>query len=93
MLHLLQIVNASDVMVVVSRWYGKIVAQSQYPFWALCRASCSVSSGSQPLPCTAGGVLLGPARFQHINNAARELLERCGHIHTGPAGSKAKGKN
>ena len=28
LLHLLQIVNASDVMVVVSRWYGKTVAQS-----------------------------------------------------------------
>lgn len=34
-----------------------------------------------------GGVLLGPSRFTHINNAARELLERCGYI-TG----KAEGK-
>eukprot|EP00891_Asterochloris_glomerata_P005293 jgi/Astpho2/5293/Aster-x1287 len=61
LLHLLQVVNASDVMVVVSRWYG--------------------------------GVLLGPARFQHINNAARDLLDKCGHVHTGPASGKAKGKN
>jgi putative IMPACT (imprinted ancient) family translation regulator len=27
-----------------------------------------------------GGVLLGPARFTHINNAARELLEQCKYI-------------
>lgn len=26
-----------------------------------------------------GGVLLGPARFSHINNAARVLLEQEGH--------------
>ena len=31
LLHLLQVVNASDVMVVVSRWYGKTVAQSLCP--------------------------------------------------------------
>ncbi|GMH42336.1 hypothetical protein BSKO_10255 [Bryopsis sp. KO-2023] len=43
LLHLLQVSGASDVIVVVSRWYG--------------------------------GILLGPARFSHINNAARDLLE------------------
>ena len=30
-----------------------------------------------------GGVLLGPARFTHINNAARQLLDQCGYIRTG----------
>lgn len=27
-----------------------------------------------------GGVLLGPARFTHINNAARQLLDECGYV-------------
>lgn len=42
LLHLLSIVDARNVFVVVSRWFG--------------------------------GVLLGPARFSHINNAARMLV-------------------
>jgi hypothetical protein len=41
-------VDARDVVVVVSRWYG--------------------------------GIQLGPARFAHINNAARELLGAHGYI-------------
>ena len=48
LLHLLQIVNADNVMVIVTRWYG--------------------------------GVHLGPARFTHINNAARILLDQEGYI-------------
>jgi len=48
LMHLLQIVDAQNVIVVVSRWYG--------------------------------GVKLGPARFSHINNSARKLLEKCGCI-------------
>ena len=27
-----------------------------------------------------GGILLGPDRFKHINNAARTLLDACGYI-------------
>ncbi|KAK7873947.1 hypothetical protein R5R35_012957 [Gryllus longicercus] len=42
LLHLLQILNVKNVLVVVSRWYG--------------------------------GVHLGPDRFRHINNAARQVL-------------------
>ncbi|MXQ96403.1 hypothetical protein E5288_WYG002922 [Bos mutus] len=42
LLHLMEILNVRDVMVVVSRWYG--------------------------------GVLLGPDRFKHINNCARNIL-------------------
>ena len=30
-----------------------------------------------------GGVKLGPARFTHINNAARELLVAQGYVATG----------
>lgn len=45
-LHLLEIVDAKNVLVVVSRWYG--------------------------------GILLGPDRFKHINNAARQVLEQAG---------------
>ncbi|KAJ7299731.1 hypothetical protein O6H91_Y167500 [Diphasiastrum complanatum] len=48
LLHLLQIADALDVVVVVSRWFG--------------------------------GILLGPNRFKHINNAARSLLSACGYI-------------
>lgn len=48
LLHLLQITDAVNVVIVVSRWYG--------------------------------GVLLGPARFTHINNAARVLLDKEGYI-------------
>ncbi len=60
LLHLLQMVDARDVVVVVSRWYG--------------------------------GTLLGPARFTHINNAARELLDSCGYIQGRGEGHSSKGK-
>ncbi|RXN01524.1 Protein IMPACT [Acipenser ruthenus] len=42
LLHLLQILDVRNVLVVVSRWYG--------------------------------GILLGPDRFKHINNCARNIL-------------------
>ncbi|KAI4470186.1 impact-related [Holotrichia oblita] len=48
LLHLLQILNVTNVFVVVSRWYG--------------------------------GVQLGPDRFRHINNAARQVLGEAGVI-------------
>ncbi|XP_045125053.1 protein IMPACT-B-like isoform X2 [Portunus trituberculatus] len=48
MLHLLQILDVVNVMVVVTRWYG--------------------------------GIHLGPDRFKHINNAARQILDSCGYI-------------
>ena len=48
LLHLLQILNAKNVVVIVSRWYG--------------------------------GILLGPDRFKHINNAARTLLMEHGYV-------------
>lgn len=48
LLHLLQILDIKNTVIVVSRWYG--------------------------------GVKLGPARFTHINNAARLLLEKCGRL-------------
>jgi len=48
LLHLLEILDAVDTLVVVSRWYG--------------------------------GTHLGPDRFKHINNAARQVLETAGVI-------------
>uniref|UniRef100_A0A3B3DJF6 Impact RWD domain protein n=1 Tax=Oryzias melastigma TaxID=30732 RepID=A0A3B3DJF6_ORYME len=48
LLHLLQILDVHNVMVVVSRWYG--------------------------------GVLLGPDRFKHINNCARNILVEEGYV-------------
>ncbi|XP_013855234.1 protein IMPACT [Austrofundulus limnaeus] len=47
LLHLLQILDVRNVMVVVSRWYG--------------------------------GILLGPDRFKHINNCARNILVEEGY--------------
>jgi len=58
--HLLDILDCSNHMVVVSRWYG--------------------------------GILLGPDRFKHINNAARSVMEQADAIPKGtPSGGK-KGK-
>ncbi|KAL3275538.1 hypothetical protein HHI36_020297 [Cryptolaemus montrouzieri] len=48
LLHLLQILNLENVMIVVSRWYG--------------------------------GIQLGPDRFKHITNAARQALDNGGFI-------------
>ncbi|KAI4896857.1 hypothetical protein NFI96_016909, partial [Prochilodus magdalenae] len=47
LLHLLQILDVRNVLVVVSRWYG--------------------------------GILLGPDRFKHINNCARNILVQEGY--------------
>ena len=58
MLHLLQVLDVVDVLVVVSRWYG--------------------------------GVHLGPDRFKHINNSARQVLELAGVL--GERQGKKKGK-
>ena len=56
MLHLLQLLDVKNVLVVVSRWYG--------------------------------GVHLGPDRFKHINNAARQVLELAGLISDRPVKKK-----
>ncbi|KAI8053766.1 ribosomal protein S5 domain 2-type protein [Syncephalis plumigaleata] len=58
LLHLLQIVDAQNVVVVVSRWYG--------------------------------GIQLGPDRFKHINNAARQLLATNGYINNNDTNTNAK---
>jgi hypothetical protein len=62
LLHLLQIADCRNVVVVVSRWFG--------------------------------GILLGPSRFTHINNCARDLLEKTGFIVSNSSnngGGKKKG--
>ncbi|KAM3620245.1 uncharacterized protein V6R79_020297 [Siganus canaliculatus] len=56
LLHLLQILDVRNVVVVVSRWYG--------------------------------GILLGPDRFKHINNCARNILVEEGY--TASADDSAK---
>ncbi|KAJ8395019.1 hypothetical protein AAFF_G00039700 [Aldrovandia affinis] len=65
LLHLLQILDVRNVMVVVSRWYG--------------------------------GILLGPDRFKHINNCARNILVQENYTDlpedTSKAGGKTKAKN
>ncbi|XP_073333131.1 protein IMPACT [Pagrus major] len=62
LLHLLQILDVRNVMVVVSRWYG--------------------------------GILLGPDRFKHINNCARNILVEEGYTasmdETAKSGAKTK---
>uniref|UniRef100_A0A3B4X6C1 Impact RWD domain protein n=1 Tax=Seriola lalandi dorsalis TaxID=1841481 RepID=A0A3B4X6C1_SERLL len=58
LLHLLQILDVRNVMVVVSRWYG--------------------------------GILLGPDRFKHINNCARNILVEEGYTASSDAAAKNK---
>nr|XP_033789742.1 protein IMPACT isoform X2 [Geotrypetes seraphini] len=50
LLHLMQILDVCNVMVIVSRWYG--------------------------------GILLGPDRFKHINNSARNILVEENYINS-----------
>ncbi|GAA6104054.1 protein IMPACT isoform X3 [Tachysurus ichikawai] len=61
LLHLLQILDVRNVLVVVSRWYG--------------------------------GILLGPDRFKHINNCARNILVQEGYAETLDEASKPGGKS
>ncbi|XP_042664598.1 protein IMPACT isoform X1 [Centrocercus urophasianus] len=61
LLHLMQILNVQNVLVVVSRWYG--------------------------------GILLGPDRFKHINNCARNILVEYNYVHSVEESSKPAGKN
>uniref|UniRef100_H2QED1 Protein IMPACT n=1 Tax=Pan troglodytes TaxID=9598 RepID=H2QED1_PANTR len=61
LLHLMEILNVKNVMVVVSRWYG--------------------------------GILLGPDRFKHINNCARNILVEKNYTNSPEESSKALGKN
>ncbi|KAM5136521.1 protein IMPACT isoform 1-T1 [Callospermophilus lateralis] len=61
LLHLMEILNVRNVMVVVSRWYG--------------------------------GILLGPDRFKHINNCARNLLVEKNYTSSPEESSKGLGKN
>lgn len=60
LLHLLQILDVRDVLVVVSRWYG--------------------------------GILLGPDRFKHINNCARNILVEEGYAASADEAVKSGGK-
>ncbi|XP_072324613.1 protein IMPACT isoform X2 [Scyliorhinus torazame] len=57
LLHLLQILNARNVLVVVSRWYG--------------------------------GILLGPDRFKHISNCARNVLADEGYTELAEEGQRS----
>ncbi|XP_050798010.1 protein IMPACT isoform X3 [Gopherus flavomarginatus] len=61
LLHLMQILNVRNVLVVVSRWYG--------------------------------GILLGPDRFKHINNCARNILVEYSYTSSAEESSKQLGKN
>ncbi|XP_069006745.1 protein IMPACT isoform X2 [Embiotoca jacksoni] len=60
LLHLLQILDVRNVIVVVSRWYG--------------------------------GILLGPDRFKHINNCARNILVEEGYTACMDEATKSGGK-
>ncbi|EDL75025.1 imprinted and ancient, isoform CRA_b [Rattus norvegicus] len=60
LLHLMEILNVKNVMVVVSRWYG--------------------------------GILLGPDRFKHINNCARNILVEKNFTNSPEESAKSFGK-
>lgn len=59
LLHLMEILNVKNVLVVVSRWYG--------------------------------GILLGPDRFKHINNCARNILVEKNFTNTPEEPAKTSG--
>ncbi|KAH0617765.1 hypothetical protein JD844_016338 [Phrynosoma platyrhinos] len=61
LLHLMQILDVHNVLVVVSRWYG--------------------------------GILLGPDRFKHINNCARNILVEKNYTNSAENLSKQMGKH
>ncbi|XP_073532816.1 protein IMPACT isoform X2 [Phyllobates terribilis] len=61
LLHLMQILDARNVLVVVSRWYG--------------------------------GILLGPDRFKHINNCARNILIEHHYTNSADESGKHAGKS
>ncbi|KAL2090255.1 hypothetical protein ACEWY4_014943 [Coilia grayii] len=61
LLHLLQILDVRNVMVVVTRWYG--------------------------------GILLGPDRFKHINNCARNILVQEGYTDSPEEAAKGGGRS
>uniref|UniRef100_A0A8C3MNI0 Uncharacterized protein n=1 Tax=Geospiza parvula TaxID=87175 RepID=A0A8C3MNI0_GEOPR len=61
LLHLMQILNVHNVLVVVSRWYG--------------------------------GILLGPDRFKHINNCARNVLVEYDYVPSTEESSRQAGKS
>ncbi|XP_029447013.1 protein IMPACT isoform X2 [Rhinatrema bivittatum] len=61
LLHLMQILDARNVLVVVSRWYG--------------------------------GILLGPDRFKHINNSARNILVEHNYTNSTEESAKQMRKN
>lgn len=62
LLHLLQILNVKNIVVIVTRWYG--------------------------------GILLGPDRFKHYNNSAREIMKVAGLVERSSdlKDSKSKGR-
>lgn len=62
LLHLLQILDVKNIVVIVTRWYG--------------------------------GILLGPDRFKHYNNCARDIMKVAGLVESSSdlKDSKSKGK-
>ena len=56
LLHLLQILQGRNVVVIVTRWYG--------------------------------GILLGPDRFKHYNNCARDVMKLAGLVDNSPSDLK-----
>jgi putative IMPACT (imprinted ancient) family translation regulator len=63
-LHLLQITNSVNVIVVVSRWWGP-------PHQSLTQHTRAHAYWAVVAVHRYGGIQLGPDRFKHINNAAR----------------------
>ena len=88
LLHMLEMMNVRNVMVVVSRcgsqWRSAVFSGCAFSEW-LCDWRCETSlqfleGADRCATCLRwyGGVLLGPQRFTVINNVARVLLEECG---------------
>lgn len=61
LLHLLQILEVKNIVVIVTRWYG--------------------------------GILLGPDRFKHYNNCARDVMKVAGLVDSSPDLKDSKSKS
>jgi hypothetical protein len=70
LLHLLQILEVTNVVVIVSRWYGGKV---RIIFNELSQLNIFSLHNLQ-------GVLLHADRFKDINNSARQVLETYGYL-------------
>lgn len=85
LLHLLQLVDARNVIVIVSRWYGGIQLGPGNFFYFLCLFAFTCLHHTKHC-------IYSIDRFKDINNVARDLLEKCGYVGSGGGGKSGGSK-